>query len=369
MQYRSFNDFKTSILGFGCMRFPIDEKGNIDEEKTFNMLDKALENGVNYYDTAYPYHNKNSELVLGRWLQTIDRDSVYVASKSPVWLINNIQEFDEMLDKQLERLQVDHLDFYLLHALNAERFNKLCDMGLFEHLADVKVSGKISHIGFSFHDDYEVFEKIIKHYPWDFCQIQYNYMDINYQAGDKGYELAKKMHIPMVIMEPIRGGMLANVPSEIKELFNSYDNNSPASWALRWVMAHDNVMCVLSGMSNMDQVVNNLHTANLDLNLTNRQEEIYKEARALFNKRIQVNCTGCRYCMPCPFGVDIPDNFKVYNEGFIYDLKDKNKKEYQFIDESHRSNVCQKCGACITKCPQHIDIPHMLEMITKTYQD
>lgn len=369
MQYRSFSDFKTSLLGFGCMRFPVDEQGKIDEEKTFAMLDLALDNGVNYYDTAYPYHEQTSELVLGRWLQTIDRDSVYVASKSPVWLINNIEEFDAMLDKQLERLQLDHLDFYLLHALNKERYEKLCKMGLFEHLDAIKASGKVKHIGFSFHDDYEVFEKILKHYPWDFCQIQYNYMDVDYQAGDKGYQLARNMNVPMVIMEPIRGGMLANVPTDIQALFKEYNNDSPASWALRWVMAHDNVMCVLSGMSDIEQVKDNLYTAGLEPVLTSTQEEIYHQARALFKKRMQVPCTACRYCMPCPFGVDIPRNFKVYNEGFIYQLADKNKKEYLFIDEEHRSNVCRKCSACVSKCPQHIDIPHMLELISELYRD
>ena len=174
MQYRRFKDFNTSLLGFGCMRFPTLEDGTIDEEKTFEMLDLALDNGVNYFDTAYPYHQGQSEIVLGKWLQTIDRDSIYVTSKMPVWKINSIEEFDKILDEQLEKLQVDHLDFYLLHALSKQRWEHVLEMGVLDHLKDVLDSGKIRRIGFSFHDEYEVFEEIIKAYPWDFCQIQYN---------------------------------------------------------------------------------------------------------------------------------------------------------------------------------------------------
>ncbi|MCI5774511.1 MAG: aldo/keto reductase [Erysipelotrichaceae bacterium] len=369
MQYRTFGDVRTSILGFGCMRFPHDAQGKVDEKATFAMLDEAYAQGVNYYDTAYPYHDQTSELILGRWLKTIDRTSVYVASKSPVWMIDDIAGFDAMLDNQLARLQVEYLDFYLLHALNKERFAKLEAMGLFAHLASLKASGKVKHIGFSFHDEYEVFAKIIQHYPWDFCQIQYNYMDTNYQAGSKGYQLARNLNIPLVIMEPIRGGMLANVPSEIQALFASYDQASPASWALRWVMAHDNVMCVLSGMSNLEQLRDNIATANSVWELDEAQHAIYAKAQALFAKRIQIACTACRYCMPCAFGVDIPRNFRIYNEGHIYQLVDHNKKEYLFMDAGKRSTACRKCSACVAKCPQHIDIPSMLEIISKAYSE
>ena len=368
MQYRSFKDFNTSLLGFGCMRFPVLEDGTIDEEKTFEMLDLALDNGVNYYDTAYPYHNGQSEIVLGKWLQTIDRDSIYVTSKMPVWKISSIEEFDKILDEQLEKLQTDHLDFYLLHALSKQRWEHVLQMGVLDHLKDVLDSGKIRRIGFSFHDDYEVFEEIIKAYPWDFCQIQYNYMDNNYQAGDKGYNLAKQLGIPVVVMEPVRGGLLANVPDDIDHMFREYNDWSNAGYALRWVMNHDNVMCVLSGMSNLKQVKDNLITADTFMPLTDKETEIIDKARDMFLARTKINCTGCRYCMPCPFGVDIPQNFKVYNEGYIYKKADLNRERYLMMEESDRSTACKKCQACVTKCPQHINIPAELAKISAEYK-
>ena len=368
MQYRNFKDFSTSLLGFGCMRFPTLEDGTIDEQKTFEMLDLALDNGVNYFDTDYPYHQGQSEIVLGKWLQTIDRDSIYVTSKMPVWKINSIEEFDKILDEQLEKLQIDHLDFYLLHALSKQRWDHVLEMGVLDHLKDVLASGKVKHIGFSFHDDYEVFEEIINAYPWDFCQIQYNYMDNNYQAGDKGYALAKKLGIPVVVMEPVRGGLLANVPDDIDKMFREYNDWSNASYALRWVMNHDNVMCVLSGMSNLEQVKDNLVTADTFMPLTDDEMKIIEKARDMFLARTKVNCTACRYCMPCPFGVNIPGNFKVYNEGNIYQKADLNKSAYLDMDESTRSTACKKCQACVTKCPQHINIPVELAKITKEYE-
>ena len=241
-------------------------------------------------------------------------------------------------------------------------------MGVLGHLKDVLASGKVKHIGFSFHDDYEVFEEIINAYPWDFCQIQYNYMDNNYQAGDKGYALAKKLGIPVVVMEPVRGGLLANVPDDIDKMFREYNDWSNASYALRWVMNHDNVMCVLSGMSNLEQVKDNLVTADTFMPLTDDEMKIIEKARDMFLARTKVNCTACRYCMPCPFGVNIPGNFKVYNEGNIYQKADLNKSAYLDMDESTRSTACKKCQACVTKCPQHINIPVELAKITKEYE-
>ncbi len=367
MRYRMKNKTQatTSLLGFGCMRFPVKEDGTIDEEKTFEMLETAYQRGVNYYDTAYPYHNQTSELVLGKWLSTKKRESLYVTSKSPVWLIENDQDFDRFLEEQLTKLQTDYLDFYLLHALSQERWDKIKAIHLLDHLQAVKDSGKIKRIGFSFHDRYELFEEILNSYDWDFCQIQFNYMDTDYQAGLKGYKLAESKGIPMVIMEPIKGGQLANVPDEIKDVFRSiHPDWSDASWALRYVASHENVYTVLSGMSTLDQVLDNLKTFDEFVPLNSIELEAIEKAKALFAARVQVPCTGCRYCMPCPFGIDIPGNFSILNNAHIYNRFEEAKKKYQSLEQA-RAEFCHQCGACMKQCPQHIQIPSKLEQVKK----
>ncbi|MBQ7888947.1 MAG: aldo/keto reductase [Erysipelotrichaceae bacterium] len=363
-RYFEKTNAETSLLGFGCMRFPVLEDGTINEELTFKMLDTAYEQGVNYYDTAYPYHGGESERVVGKWLQTKPRESLYVVSKSPVWKIEKPEDFDTILNEQLEKLQTSYLDFYLLHALSAERWDIVKKFDLIERAEKARAEGKIKRLGFSFHDEYEVFEDILNAHDWDFCQIQFNYMDTQIQAGLKGYELAKSKNIPMVIMEPIKGGQLANVPEEVKSVFQSiHPDWTDASWALRFVASFDNVYCVLSGMSDMAQTEDNLKTFNEFEPLTKEEFAAIAKAKDLFDARVQVPCTGCRYCMPCPFGVDIPQCFKILNNASIYNRWENGKKQYQHLEG--KAELCQKCGACMTQCPQHIEIPDMLERVTE----
>lgn len=362
-RYFTRTDAETSLLGFGCMRFPVNEDGTINEELTFKMLDTAYEKGVNYYDTAYPYHQGESERVLGKWLKTKPRESLYVVSKSPIWNLEKPEDFDRILDEQLMKLGTDYLDFYLLHALDADKWNKIEQFELIKRAEKARQDGKIKRLGFSFHDEYEVFEKILTSYNWDFCQIQFNYMDTDIQAGLKGYELAKSRNVPMVIMEPVKGGQLANVPDEIKEVFRSiHPEWSDASWALRFVASFDNVYCVLSGMSDMEQTLDNLATFENFEPLTKEEFAAVAKAKELFDARVQVPCTGCRYCMPCPFGVDIPKCFRTLNNAYIYNRIESGKKRYASMEG--KAELCQKCGACMTKCPQHIEIPVMLEKVT-----
>lgn len=364
-RYFEKTNAETSLLGFGCMRFPVLEDGSIDEELTFKMLDKAYAEGVNYYDTAYTYHEGTSEVVLGKWLKTKPRESVYVVSKSPMWNIKKPEDFDTILDEQLQKLQVEYLDFYLLHCLDKEKWAMVQEFKLLDRAEAAKKAGKIKRIGFSFHDDYEVFETILNSYDWEFCQIQFNYMDTTIQAGIKGYELAKSKHIPMVIMEPVKGGQLANVPDEIKSVFQKIHLDwSDASWALRFVASFDNVYCVLSGMSDMSQVEDNLNTFHEFEPLNHDEMNVIAQAKQLFDARIQVPCTGCRYCMPCPFGVNIPRNFQILNNACIYNRIEKGKKQYERIEG--KAELCQKCGACMAQCPQHIEIPVMLEKVHDT---
>lgn len=360
----------TSLLGFGCMRLPLKNDGTIDQEEAFNLFDLAYQGGVNYYDTAYPYHHGQSEEVLGNWLQTIDRNSVLVATKSPVWLLTTPEDFDLYLTKQLTKLQTSYIDYYLLHALDQERFEKLIELDVFSKLEDAKRKGLIRHVGFSFHDSYNVFERILRHHPWDFCQIQLNYMDTDYQAGLAGLRLAESMGICVTVMEPIRGGSLAKVSDEIRQLFDSMDPlASPASFALRFVGSQRNVQTVLSGMSDRRQVEENLTTFT-DFQPMN-EHEIAKMLHVadLMRQKIKVPCTSCKYCMPCPYGIDIPGNFSRYNDAFVYDDVAKSKQRYvEWMDASERASACVSCQTCVSKCPQHILIPDRLVEVARLFE-
>ncbi|MCR5255954.1 MAG: aldo/keto reductase [Acetatifactor sp.] len=349
---------KVSLLGFGCMRFPTTEDGKIDEARAEEMLDKAIASGVNYIDTAYPYHGGESERFVGKVLQKYDRDSFYLATKLPVWLVKSLDDVDRIFEEQLQKLRTDHVDFYLMHALDREVFERMRDMGVVEKLKEMKKAGKFKYLGFSFHDEYSAFEEIINYTDWDFCQIQLNYMDADEQAGVKGYELAKKKDVPLVIMEPVKGGTLANLAPDIKEKFAALDKNaSVASYALRWVGTFDNVKVILSGMSTMEQVEDNLNTFIDFKPLTDKEKETIDDVVSIMKSRVQNGCTGCRYCMPCPFGVDIPGCFKAWNTYHVYGNYNSASWLWEHeIGEAHQAKNCKECGACEQKCPQHLSI-------------
>ncbi len=363
-QFKNTNE-KVSLLGFGCMRFPTQDDGKINRKEAFKMLDYAYDKGVNYYDTAYPYHGGESEIVVGEWLATKDRSSLYLATKSPVWSINSIEEFNAKLNEQLAKLQTEYIDYYLLHALDQTKWTQLNAYHLLDHLSEVVKSGKVKKIGFSFHDEYPLFEEIIHSYPWDFCQIQYNYMDTEYQAGLKGYDLASEKGIPVVIMEPIKGGQLAKVPNDIRILFDEVaPNYSDSAMALRFLGSHPNVLTILSGMSLMEHIEDNTNTMNHFECFTEAEYAVIEKAREVFLSRVQVLCTKCAYCMPCPLGVDIPGNFTVLNNAYIYDNFAIAKQHYSFMSGS-TADKCVNCKVCISKCPQHIDIPEKLLQVRK----
>lgn len=367
MEKRSFDKLgiETSLLGFGCMRFPTLEDGKIDEETAEKMLDQAMAQGVTYYDTAFPYHNGDSEPFVGRVLNKYDRSSYFLATKLPVWMPNTREEAEKIFEDQLKRLDKEYVDFYLLHALDKERFEKVKELGLIEMCEKFREEGKIRYLGFSFHDDYEVFEEIINYHNWDFCQIQYNYMDTDIQAGDKGYELAKEKGIPMVIMEPVRGGLLAGFSDDIEEMFRGErPEKSVASWALRWVGSHSNVKVILSGMSTPEQVQDNLETFGNFEPLSEKEQETVKQVVATLKGRVQNGCTGCRYCMPCPSGVDIPASFRIWNDYHIYQKYSvvKNRWENELAEDAKPEN-CVECGACEEQCPQKISIREHLKRV------
>ncbi|MBD5523113.1 MAG: aldo/keto reductase [Lachnospiraceae bacterium] len=358
-------NIETSLLGFGCMRFPTTADGEIDEPEAERMLDKAIAAGVNYIDTAYPYHNGKSELLVGKVLKKYDRNSFYLATKLPVWLVHTVEDVDRLLDEQLHKLQTDHIDFYLMHAMDKARWDQMKEIGCIERLEKLREAGKIKYIGFSFHDKYETFEEIVEARDWDFCQIQLNYMDTREQAGLKGYELAASKGIPLVIMEPVKGGSLAVFAEDIMDKFHKLDADaSAASFALRWVGSLPGVKVILSGMSTMEQVDDNLKTFGSFKPLTGEEEKTITQVTEILRSRVQNGCTGCRYCMPCPAGVDIPGCFASWNTYHMYQNYNVVKWRWeQALGDGKQAKNCIKCGKCEQVCPQKLSIRQDLEKV------
>jgi len=371
MQYRSFGnlDWKVSALGFGAMRMPVIDNtpSKIDEPEAIRMIRHAIDNGVNYVDTAYPYHGGMSEPLVARALKDGYREKVRLATKSPSWFLQMPEDFHRYLDEQLERLQTDHIDFYLIHALNKRRWPPLRDMGIAREAQKAIADGRIGQIGFSFHDDLDTFKGIIDDEDsWDFCQIQYNFMDTDYQAGTEGLRYATEKGLAVVVMEPIRGGQLAAKPPEaVAKLWDSAAvKRSPVEWALQWVWNQSEVSVVLSGMSDMDQVEENLVSADRSGVgiLSNEEVALIDRVAEAYDAISPVPCTNCKYCMPCPNGVDIPGVFRIYNDVELYGDLDRPKMLYQIrLTDEERADKCIACGECLDKCPQEIEIPDWME--------
>lgn len=367
MDYREMkHEEKVSLLGFGCMRFPLNADGSICEKEAEAMLDEAIAHGVNYIDTAYPYHDGDSEPFVGKVLKKYDRESFYLATKLPMFKIDSLDDAKRIFEEQLQRLDINYVDFYLLHAMNKDTWEKAKNLGILDYLDDLKKAGKIHDLGFSFHDDYEVFEEMINAREWDFTQIQYNYIDREIQAGDKGYQLCVEKQIPMVVMEPVKGGNLSVLPKDLAKIFQEkHPDKSISSWALRWVGTHHNVRVILSGMSTMEQVKDNLETFDVFEPLSMEEEQLVENVAEMIQARTKNGCTACKYCMPCPFGIDIPGNFKIWNEYAKYGNEAATSKKLAGMDEKARFDQCQKCGRCESLCPQHIAIRDDLEKMKK----
>jgi predicted aldo/keto reductase-like oxidoreductase len=370
MQYRSFPripGLEISVLGFGCMRLPVvdGDMKRIDERAAQAILRQAIDAGVNYVDTAYPYHGGQSEPFVGRALKDGYRAKVRLATKLPVWLVEAEGDWERLLDEQLKKLDTDHIDFYLIHALNAERWNTVRRFAGLRALERARRDGRIGHIGFSMHDSLGVFRTIVDGYDWEFCQIQYNFIDQQFQAGTEGLRYAAERRIGVIVMEPLRGGALAAAqPEDIQKLWDRSPGASPADWALRWVWNHPEVVTALSGMGTASQVAENLasaHTAKaggLDAAALARIEQ----ARAIYTSRVRVPCTTCGYCAPCPNGVTIPEVFSAYNTGSMFGNWKSAAWQYDaFIaGPGHGADQCLACGECEGKCPQQIPIVEKL---------
>jgi predicted aldo/keto reductase-like oxidoreductase len=367
MQYRTFGrlPWKPSALGFGAMRLPIigDERKNIDIPEAIRMMRYAFDHGVNYVDTAYPYHDGASEVVVGKALKDGYREKVKLATKLPTWLCETPNDFDKYFTEQLLRLQTDYIDFYLLHALNKEKWSTMQELNVFDWAEQKIDQGQINYLGFSFHDSYEVFTDIIDGYDWTFCQIQYNYMDDDYQAGTKGLKYAAAKGLAVIVMEPIRGGQLAGPSPAIAEIWDEPSTKrAPADWALQWVWNHPEVSLALSGMSTMEQVEQNVVSADTSSSnsLSSEEVTVFKKVKTKYRELCPIPCTNCEYCLPCPNDVRIPRIFEIYNEAVMYDKPDTAKRMYQFIKEEERAENCEQCGNCVESCPQSIEIPEWL---------
>jgi predicted aldo/keto reductase-like oxidoreductase len=396
MKYRKMGslDWEVSVLGFGAMRLPLIDQTTVDEQQAIKMIRYAIDNGINYIDTAAPYHDGKSEIIVGKALQDGYREKVHLTTKLPIWDIRKKEDFDKYLKEQIDRLQTNP-DIYLFHGLTKNRMEKIKELNLIDKMEKAREEELFKYIGFSFHDNFEVFKEIIDYYKWDCCQIQFNYLDIEYQAGIKGVEYAGSKNIALIIMEPIRGGKLA-IPEhkldsrpEIKNILEkSKIKRTMAEWALQFVWDHPQVSLVLSGMSSMQQVKENIESANNSAinSLSEEELDTISELRKSYNKYDIVSCTSCRYCLPCPQGVSIPWVIRFLNDlgywgeerndriSFFYNRMAKTKEALEERlskgDEvDGAASLCIQCGECLEKCPQQIDIPEIMEKANAIFEE
>ena len=364
MKYRTMGKLgiQTSAFGLGCMRFNGAASGDsvIDEEKAIRLIRQAIDGGVTYLDTAYVYLDKTSEIVLGKALRDGYRDRVNIATKMPAEFVHNREEMEALLESELKKLQTDHIDFYLMHGINREKWEYFKSIGAPEFFDDMKKAGKIRYKCFSFHGPYDEFEYILKDCDWDMVQIQYNFMDINNQAGTKGLELAGSLGIPVVIMEGMLGGRLAKAPDNVQALYDAFQvKRTPVEWAFRWLCNHPEISVVLSGCNEAEQIAENLRifdTVEAGI-MTAEELQLIDDVRAAYISRTKIGCTGCRYCMPCPNGVDIPGVFSVWNNFSLYQIDPKTDWGMTTIRKNGSgADKCIACGACEAACPQHLSI-------------
>jgi len=370
MRYRTFGklDWKPSALGFGAMRLPVldNDPAKINESEATEMIRYAIDHGVNYIDTAYPYHGGHSEPFLTRVLQNGYREKVKLATKLPSWLIESSGDFDRYFTEQLERLQTDHIDFYLLHGLTKDYWANLRRLRVLEWVKRQMTKGHINHLGFSFHDSFDVFKEIVDAYDgWSLCQIQYNYMDVDYQAGVRGLKYAADNGLAVVIMEPLRGGQLTkNPPLSVTKLWATAPRKrTPADWGLQWVWNQPEVSVVLSGMSTLPHVAENIASADRSgvETLTKDELALFDRVRDTYRTLIPIPCTNCRYCMPCPNGVNIPRVLEIYNDATMYNDDQAARIAYQWVEKEQRADLCIECRQCEDLCPQDLPIAEWLK--------
>lgn len=363
--------FEVSRLGFGMMRLPTMENDQgehvIDRDQAIKMVRTAIDHGVSYVDTAYGYHGGESEIVTGLALKDGYREKVKLVTKLPTWHVTEAKDMDRLLDEQLKKLNVPYLDFYLLHALRRESFEKMQSFNYAEFLNRARRDGRIRHAGFSFHDDKDAFIDILNDFDWELAQVQINYLDDEAQATAEGIRYAGRKGVPVVAMEPLRGGALASPPQEIKDTIQAHPRGySPVEWAFRYVGNYPEIVTILSGMSTMEQVQDNLHIfQNVTVgNLSPEDEKFVAKLKKAYMARIAVGCTHCDYCQPCPQNVLIPRIFEIYNRAYMFDNNAQLVRDYKNVIKDEGDGArCVACGQCEAACPQQLEIIKLLDKI------
>ena len=374
MQYRKFGklNLKVSALGFGTMRLPTvgDDSKNIDEKESIKMIRYAIENGLNYVDTAYPYHGGNCEILTGKALKEGYRNKTYLATKLPVWLVNSKRDMDDKLNEQLKKLDTEYIDFYLFHSMNKESWGNLLKFDPLDWAENKIKEGKIGYIGFSFHDEFSVFKEMIDYYDkWTFCQIQYNYLDINFQAGTRGLKYAADKGLAVIVMEPLRGGKLARLPVLVRGILEETGiERSDVEWGLQWVWNHPEVSLALSGMNTFEQVKQNIDYASRSgtNHLTKKEVEAIDKACKKFTELTPIQCTSCGYCLPCPNEVFIPQNLSIYNEAMLFGDVELARRKYSRLQG--KADLCIECNQCEPKCPQKLPIIDLLKQVRTEFE-
>ncbi len=381
MQYRTMKKTgdKLSVLGFGCMRLP-EKNRKIDKKRAASQIYDAIDRGINYLDTAFPYHYGQSEPFIGEIIDSQRREKVKLATKLPPVSVRSRKDMDKILNAQLQRMKTDRIDYYMLHGIERESWNKFRQLDVLEFLDKAKSDGRIINAGFSFHGDIATFKEIIDSYDWHFCQIQYNFLDENMQAGKEGLDYAAAKEIGIIVMEPLRGGTLTgNIPNQVRKIWGEAKiQRSPAEWALRWTWNHPEVTVVLSGMNEEAHIDENIRVANEALPCTLGPDELvlFERVKQTYQELLEIGCTGCRYCMPCPEGVDIPMCFDLYNRvTFFEEVKLHNMLRYAMHlggmgkkDERAFASQCVHCGECLEHCPQELPIPELLEKVDNEFE-
>jgi predicted aldo/keto reductase-like oxidoreductase len=376
MQYRTLGptNLTVSALGFGAMRLPTrGSESEVDEGAAVELLRYAFDQGVNYVDTAYVYHGGHGERVVGQALAGGCRDKVYVATKLPIWSVNSLGDCERFFGEQLERLQTDYVDCYLLHCLQAKTWPKMRDLGVPAWAERLRAAGRIRHLGFSFHDTYEAFVDIVEAFPWEFCQLQYNYVNEEVQAGTRGLRYAAAKGLGVIVMEPLFGGTLANPPPSVRRIWDAAEPpRNPVDLALRWVWNRPEVSLVLSGMGTRQQVQQNLGSAGRAAagGLTPAEAELIAQVQLEYQRLQPIPCTKCGYCLPCPHGVNIPANFELFNQAAVFQGNSRLlcRNLYLSLSEAQRAQACEACGTCEERCPQQIPIREQLARVTEQFR-
>lgn len=374
MHYRTFKkiDEKTSLLGLGCMRLPVDENDNVKEDEAISMIRSAIDSGINYVDTAFTYHGGKSEKILGKALKDGYREKILLADKMPIWIAKDEESMKSIFYKQLERLCTDSIDMYLVHNITKSIWKRAQKLNLMPFLEEMKAEGKIKHIGFSFHDSYEFFEEVVNAYDWEFCQIQLNYMDKDHQAGLKGLKYAAEKGLGVIVMEPLKGGRITDaIPPTVQQIWDSAETKRPpVQWAFKWLASMPEVTVMLSGMSSKEQLEENIKIFSSDdiLTITDEETALIDKVSDEYNRLIKYSCTGCNYCMPCPQKLEIPRILRYFNDWNVYEQNPSLKMEYTtWLAPGRHASDCIGCKACEEKCPQSLPIARAMKETSEAF--